>query len=117
MEGATFALAAGLERLRALGVVADELRLVGGGSKNSLWRQVVADITGLTVRQPSEPESAALGGAFQSLALAEGGPLIEGLRAIRVPLEEDAVEPREAAQAPYEEALLAYQERAGRIFG
>ena len=58
MEGATFALVAGLERLRQLGVVADELRLVGGGSKNVLWRQIVADVSGLTLRLPTEPESA-----------------------------------------------------------
>ena len=86
MEGASFALAAGLERLRGLGVVADELRVVGGGSKNPLWRQVVADVTGLAVRLPSEPESAALGGALQSLALADDRPLLEALRAVDVPL-------------------------------
>ncbi len=117
MEGATFALAAGVERLRKLGVVADELMLVGGGSKNLLWRQVVADVTGLRVRLPAEPESAALGGALQSLALAQDAPLIEALREVRVPLESLAIEPSEEARGPYEEALTRHLERAAGLFG
>ena len=117
MEGATFALAAGVERLRKLGVVADELMLVGGGSKNPLWRQVVADATGLRVRLPAEPESAALGGALQSLALAADAPLIEALREVRVPLELEAIEPSDQARSPYEEALARHLERAAGLFG
>lgn len=117
MEGASFALAAGLERLRGLGVVADELRVVGGGSKNPLWCQVVADVTGLAVRLPSEPESAALGGALQSLALADDRPLLEALRAVDVPLVPHAIAPRDEAQGAYEEALQRHLSRAAGLFG
>jgi len=117
MEGATFALAVGLKRLNQLGVEADELRLVGGGSKNSLWRQVVADVTGLTVRLPAEPESAALGGALQSLALADERPMIDALRATSVPLEPDAIDPCEEMRDIYGEALTRHLERAESLFG
>ena len=116
MEGATFALAVGLDRLRTLGVEAEELRLVGGGSKNTLWRQVVADVTGLPVRLPAEAESAALGGALQALALADDRPLVEALRAVHVPLEEEVVEPSEGARGPYEEALSRHLQRAQGLF-
>jgi sugar (pentulose or hexulose) kinase len=34
----------------ALGLVPQELRLVGGGSRNPLWRQIVADVFQLPVR-------------------------------------------------------------------
>lgn len=34
----------------ALGLVPTELRLVGGGSKNKLWQQIVADVFQLPVR-------------------------------------------------------------------
>lgn len=117
MEGATFALAAGAERLKKLGVAADELMLVGGGSKNSLWREIVADVTGLRVRLPKEAESAALGGALQSLALAAKEPLIEALRSVPVPLEEEAIEPSDAARGTYDEALARHTERAAQLFG
>ena len=116
MEGASFALVAGLERLRSLGVVTEELRLVGGGSKNSLWRQIVADITGLSIRQPSEPESAALGGALQSLALQGGGAQIEHLREVHVPLEEAVIEPNASSADAYEEAFELYQARSLHLF-
>ena len=117
MEGATFALAAGVDRLRGLGVDADELRLVGGGSKNALWRQVVADVTGLAVRLPLEPESAALGGAVQSLALSSDGSLIGALREVDVPLEPEVIEPVESARGSYEEALARHLDRAESLFG
>ena len=116
MEGASFALVAGLERLRSLGVVTEELRLVGGGSKNPLWRQIVADITGLSVRQPSEPESAALGGALQSLALQGAGSQIDVLRGIHVPLEDAVVDPNPSAKEAYEEAFGLYEARSRHLF-
>jgi xylulokinase len=50
LEGATLSLAAGLQRAQDLGLHCKELRLVGGGSKNPLWRQIVADVFQLPVR-------------------------------------------------------------------
>lgn len=43
-----------------------ELRVVGGGSQNKLWRRVLADAFQLPLRFPSEPEAAALGAALQA---------------------------------------------------
>lgn len=48
--GATLTLAAALDTAVRLGLVPRELRLVGGGSKNSLWRQIVADVFQLPVK-------------------------------------------------------------------
>lgn len=42
-----------------------ELRLVGGGAQNHLWRRVVADAFQLPLRIPAEPEAAAFGAALQ----------------------------------------------------
>lgn len=42
-----------------------ELRVVGGGSQNKLWRRIVADAFQLPLRFPAEPEAAALGAALQ----------------------------------------------------
>ena len=67
LEGVTSNLALGVERLRALGVAVDRVHLVGGGSKNALWRTLVADLLGAQVALPLEPESGALGAAIQAL--------------------------------------------------
>lgn len=55
--------------MQKLGVTASELRIVGGGSKNPVWRQIIADSFQLPLRFPTEPESAALGGALQAAAV------------------------------------------------
>jgi xylulokinase len=68
MEGVTLGLAYGLGGLRELGVVPDEVRLIGGGSKSAAWRQICADVFGCRVVTVKESEGAALGGAVQAAA-------------------------------------------------
>jgi xylulokinase len=70
IEGATLGLASGILRLMELGLKVGELRVVGGGSKNPLWRQILSEAVGAPVRGLVEPESAALGGAVQALWVA-----------------------------------------------
>ncbi|RTZ92901.1 MAG: xylulokinase, partial [Planctomycetota bacterium] len=73
LEGITANLAMGVERMKRLGVTVDGLRLVGGGSKNPLWRQMIADAMQVPVTLPEEPESGALGAALQALWTHERG--------------------------------------------
>ena len=54
------------------GLSAEELVVVGGGAKNDLWCQIIADCFQLPVRLPVETESAALGAALQAAAVFEG---------------------------------------------
>jgi xylulokinase len=68
MEGVTFGLAYGLERMRELGISPKEIRLTGGGSKSAVWRQICADIFNCRVVTLAEAEGAALGAAVQALA-------------------------------------------------
>ncbi|MFN3240091.1 MAG: xylulokinase [Planctomycetota bacterium] len=67
LEGTSLNLGLGFERLQALGVQVDEVRLTGGAANNGLWRQILANVFGATVRVLVETESAALGGALQAL--------------------------------------------------
>ncbi|MCU0866800.1 MAG: xylulokinase [Planctomycetes bacterium] len=67
LEGTSLNLAQGLDRLRELGLLVDEVRLCGGASHNVLWRQILADLFGVPVRPLLESESAALGAAVQAL--------------------------------------------------
>jgi xylulokinase len=65
MEGATLGLAYGLNRFRELGIEPTEIRLTGGGSKSSIWRQMCSDIFGVPTVCLQSAEGAALGAAIQ----------------------------------------------------
>lgn len=71
LEGITANLCSGIARMKRLGVEVDALRLVGGGSKNPLWRQMIADTLQVPITLPEEPESAALGAALQAYNFSE----------------------------------------------
>ncbi|MGE8416181.1 MAG: xylulokinase [Pseudomonas sp.] len=66
VEGTTFGLRYGLDLLRSAGLQSRNIRLIGGGSKSPLWRQVVADIMVTPVVCTREAEAAALGAAIQA---------------------------------------------------
>lgn len=67
LESAVFAMRGGLDAFRALGFEPKEIRLIGGGSKSPIWRQIAADIMNLPIRVPLLDEAAALGAAVQAL--------------------------------------------------
>lgn len=71
MEGVTLGLAYGLNRFRALGIRPTEIRLTGGGSKSSAWRQICADIFGVSTVCLKSAEGAALGAAIQGAYAAQ----------------------------------------------
>jgi xylulokinase len=66
LEGVCLNLGWGVERLRALGVSVDAVRVVGGGAQNPLWRSILADVLDASVTRLLEPESAALGAAIDA---------------------------------------------------
>ena len=72
VEGATFALRHGLDRLIELGIDAEEVVLTGGGAKSGTWRQIVADVCNAPVTVLKNEEGAAFGAALQALAMLEG---------------------------------------------
>ncbi|QHF03598.1 xylulokinase [Pseudomonas asturiensis] len=66
VEGTTFGLRYGLDLLRASGIKSERIRLIGGGSKSAIWRQIVADIMNTPVICTRHAEAAALGAAIQA---------------------------------------------------
>lgn len=113
LEAAIFGMRIGLESFKKLGFTAREIRLVGGGAKSRLWRQIAANVMGLPVRVPEEEEAAAFGAAIQALWCLEkaGGRArnIEELVDAHVAIRGDsAVEPEPEAVACYEEAYENY---------
>ena len=66
VEGVTFGLRYGLDLLRDSGIESTEIRLIGGGAKSPVWRQIVADIMNTPVICTEHTEAAALGAAIQA---------------------------------------------------
>ncbi|MCG7371353.1 xylulokinase [Pseudomonas luteola] len=66
IEGVTFGLRYGLDLLRDTGMHSQTVRLIGGGAKSPVWRQLVADIMDTPVISTLHTEAAALGGAIQA---------------------------------------------------
>ena len=112
LEGATFALLHGARRLAALGVAARELRVVGGASRNALWRQVLADAFDAPLRFPAEPESAALGAAMQGAAVAGGVRVADFIRAHPPAMHAETVRPRPESVAATAEAFVRHESLA-----
>ena len=67
MEGAILGLRYGLDVLRQQGIIPTEIRLVGGGAKSPIWRQMVADIFHCPVVCPVSSEAGAVGAALQAM--------------------------------------------------
>lgn len=121
VEGATLGLAYGLKRFRDLGMSPSEIRLTGGGSKSSVWRQIAADCFGAEVVTLSTSEGAALGGAIQAAYARanEGGEekvSYDDLCARLVTLDESTrCVPDAATSARYAEQLDRQMELTGRL--
>ncbi|MCI2263515.1 xylulokinase [Xanthomonas indica] len=67
MEGATYSLKYGFDAFVRAGMHFERIVLTGGGSNSGAWRQLVADVFGLPVDVPTQPEGAAFGAALQAL--------------------------------------------------
>ena len=116
MEGVTLGMAYGLRRMEQLGVKPDVIRLTGGGSNSSVWRQICADVFGYPVVTLRSSEGAALGAAIQALAAAQELDLGE-LSARLAPVDESSrLEPGDAAGV-YAAKLESQNGLRPRVFG
>jgi len=67
MEGATLGLRYGLDLMKKQGLSPSEIRLVGGGAKSRVWRQIVADVFATPVVCPESAEAGAMGCVLQAM--------------------------------------------------
>jgi xylulokinase len=109
-EGATFALKFGIDELAALGVVAEQIVLTGGGANSAEWRQLVADICATPVTVYQQDEAASFGAALQALQLLEVDATITELADAHLTRDEArCCEPTESAVEFYQNAYGEYQ--------
>ncbi|MCQ4310566.1 xylulokinase [Pseudomonas stutzeri] len=114
VEGVTFGLRYGLDLLRESGIRSERIQLIGGGAKNPLWRQIVADVMDTPVICATHSEAAALGGAIQAAwchtRQIDPEASLEALCQRCVSVDEaTAVEPSASAFDAYERAYRRYR--------
>ncbi len=109
LEGCSFALRDIVDRLDAIGLAADEIRVVGGGARSPLWLQMKADVTGRRVRVLANDEATALGAAMLAgVGAGTFSDLDEAVAALTV-LDPAVYHPDHATTADYDEAYGRYR--------
>lgn len=113
MEGATLGLRYGLDVLKDQGIKPGEVRLVGGGAKSRLWREMVADIFECPVICPTYSEAGAMGAALQAMwsyfGEREGGVSLKDLTDRFISLDESTrTAPDGGNVTPYREVYERY---------
>jgi xylulokinase len=111
IEGVSFGLRDGLDAMRRAGSQIDEVQLVGGGSRSTLWAQLLADVLGVRVLiGEASNVGAALGAARLALLglMGQGGFDAERLAQVcRPPKTMHRFEPQTTAQQS--ERLAAFR--------
>ena len=107
LEGTAFAMRDVVDRLAALGVATDRLRIVGGGAKSSLWCEIRSAVTGRPAEILTSSDASALGAALIALVAAGKSPDVATASAA-LPL--DLAQSEAAPDARYETAYRRYRE-------
>lgn len=109
LEGCAYALRDIVDRLDALGVGGEEIRVVGGGARSELWLQIKADVTGRPVRRVLGDCATSTGAAMLAGVAAGAFADLEAAVGACVELDPVPVLPEAGAAAVYEESYAAYR--------
>ena len=73
LEASAYAVRDITDQMRQIGLPLRQIQVVGGGARSHLWRQIKADVTGLSVTLPQTSETTALGAAMLAREALERG--------------------------------------------
>ena len=108
MEGVCFALRDSLDLMREQGAYPKLARIIGGGARSSLWRQICADALGLPIAITQPNAGPAYGAAL--LAAVGCGIFADARQAVEACVKPGAaVQPNPANVAAYNELYHAYR--------
>ena len=114
LEGVAFNLRIILDAFRAQGAPIDALRLIGGGARSPLWRQILADVFALPILLPRLlVEATSLGAAIAGgvgVGIYAGYEVVEEL--IQV---EQGEQPRSEVTSRYQELYQIFQQTYARL--
>ncbi len=108
LEGCCFALRDIVDRLAAIGLGGEEIRVVGGGARSQLWLQIKADVTGRPVRVVRGETTGAGAAMLAGVAAGFFADLPEAA-ARMVRIDEEPVLPRHQTREAYDAAYDAYR--------
>ncbi len=109
MEGVAFGLRDSLELIRQLGVVPQEVRVVGGGARSRLWRQILADVFGLPLVSLPTDEGAAFGAALLAAVGAGVFPDVREACRTAIVTTGDRIDPDQETAALYDDLYVEYR--------
>jgi xylulokinase len=109
LEASAYAVRDIIDQMRSMGCELTEIRVVGGGARSRLWRQIKADVVGLPVVNPLTPETTSLGAAMIALVGIGAFASLEEAADTMVVIDERLV-PDPANHAIYEESYASYRE-------
>jgi xylulokinase len=108
LEGNAFGLRDVLERLQAMGVPVERVRVLGGGARSRLWAQIRADVTSLPVERSAVADASAVGAAILA-AVASGAWPDVATAARRVGAVDETIDPQPAMRQAYDDAHARYR--------
>jgi xylulokinase len=108
LEGTAFGLRDVADRLQAMGVRTERVRVLGGGARSRIWAQIRADVTGLPVERSSIADASAVGAALLA-AVASGAQPDVATAARRVGAVAETVEPHPAERQVHDDAYARYR--------
>lgn len=109
LEGVALNLRIVLDHLRRLGDVGEEMVVVGGASRSSLWRRILADTLQADIIKPDVGQEAGALGAAAVAAVSVG--LWDSFDRIdEIDQAEDVTEPNARNQLVYEKLLTVFQQ-------
>ena len=114
-EGIAFSIRDLLDAARALGFSFGTIRLMGGGARSACWRQIIADVTGLTIER-MEAADASFGAALLA-GIGTGvfsGPRQAVERCVRLA---DVTTPNQEVQKFYEDLFRIYKDAQAALAG
>jgi xylulokinase len=108
LEASAYAIRDITDQMLRMGLPLQEIRVVGGGARSALWRQIKADVTGLPVSITETVETTALGAGV--LALAGSGMIASLSEAVSLTTHViETREPDSRTRAAYEEYYQLYR--------
>lgn len=107
-EGCAFAMRDVVDRLDAMGVATNRIRITGGGARSLIWPQIRADITGRPVELPDITDASPMGAAILASVAAGIASSVTAATAA-LPKPQRIVEPNLAQRALYDDAYGRYR--------